>query len=843
MFLYWESGKVREVVIGVFGSMSGFEADSRENLKDFYRYNGTFYGGPTSFFPVGSQFVRIVSPISPEQLELGAQIPIAWESNGLLGNIKLELLKGDTYWGTIATNLPIQQQSYAWTVGNYQGGTANAGDDYKIKITMMDGSDYDTSNVNFSVVDPPSITVISPNGGENWTVGSSHDITWGATGLVEFVKIEYSVNNGASWSTVVEQTANNGVYSWIIPNTPSASCRVRVSRLADTAIQDISNASFTITPPAEAVSAPSRPTGNASGVKSKSYSFSTGGSASNLGHPLQYLFEWGDGTNSGWLPTGATSANHSWAATGTFQVRALARCGTHTAVVSPWSPLLGVIIHDETVSGLYNSPAQYLALTEAIWATASGGGTWTSAVQINDVTGGSKVSAFYSTASGRRGPFLLWDNSAGAALSSMKLDNVLQAIDAADTGIFTYFGTVGAVEFITQDGGHKIHAAARTVNGNYAKTLTAISLHDANTAAAGRDMVIPNLASNATYRSNCGFFNPTDDPVTLELKLRNASNAQVGSTVSKTLSAREFVAYSIFTWAGVPYPANSHDNVALDIHVTSGSGKAACFGATVNNASNDPAAHVAVQGVAGHDNGPSTRQVMPEAVWAAASGGGTWATEVQLIDVTGGSQVAVYFNSSGGVRRGPFALWTGTTAGVKVKYAGILERLGQLDGGYEYYGKSGAVEFVTQDASHRIQVTARTVNGNYSKTFPGLNVVDADTASSSRVMIIPNLTNNTTYRSTCGFFNPTNDYVTVEFTILSSNGALIGSTFSKTLIGHDFQSFSPFNEAGVPSPSYPHDNVILKIRPTSGAGTVMCFGASVNGTTNDPAAHLAVQGQ
>ena len=153
------------------------------------------------------------------------------------------------------------------------------------------------------------------------------------------------------------------------------------------------------------------------------------------------------------------------------------------------------------------------------------------------------------------------------------------------------------------------------------------------------------------------------------------------------------------------------------------------------------------------------------------------------------------------------------------------------------------MEFQTQDGCHQIQVTARTLNGNYSKTFPGLNLVDAETADTSRVMLIQNYTNNSTYRSTCGFFNPTGDAVTVEFTLLNGSGAQIGSQFSKTLAGHDFQAFNPFTEAGVPYPGSSYDNVILRVRPTSGAGKVICFGASANNASNDPAAHLAVQGQ
>ena len=231
-----------------------------------------------------------------------------------------------------------------------------------------------------------------------------------------------------------------------------------------------------------------------------------------------------------------------------------------------------------------------------IWAPATGGGTWVSDVQVVDVSGGSQVTVYYSTATGRRGPFLLWNNSGGSAMSSVKYANLLQTIDGLDSGVFTYDGTVGAVEFATQDGSHLIHVAVRELNGNYAKTFPGLNLVNAETAGTGRLMIIPNLANNATYRTTCGFYNPTADAVTMELKLLGASGVQTGGTITRTLAGYEFTAFNPFTEAWVPYPGSSYDNVTLKVEPTTGSGSVMCFGATANNTSNDPAAHVAVQG-------------------------------------------------------------------------------------------------------------------------------------------------------------------------------------------------------------------------------------------------------
>ena len=734
-------------------------------------------------------------------------------------------------WQLTGQSLPYDVNGYVRGRGQVLGGMFNASTSQLESVLLY--------------YLPLSITVTSPNGGETWTVGDSHDITWTSEGNVVNVNIDYSTNSGGNWTSVVIETANDGTYNWTVPSAPSTTCLVRIRDAVDNDPSDSSDAVFTIAAAVtETVSAPDEPTGPNTGTIATSYAYTSGGSTSSLGHSVQYKFDWDDGSDSGWLAVGTTEASHSWAAAGTYNIKAMARCAEHTTVESLWSTTIAVIIYDGGGStGNYNSPAQYKVLPEVIWASATGGGTWMSNVQVTDVSGGSQVSVFYNTVSGRRGPFLLWDNTAGAALSSQKYANLLETIDGLDSGTFSYYGTVGAVEFISQDGSHLLQAAARTLNGYYAKTFTALSLHDANTADTSHGMVIPNLSNNSTYRSSCGFFNPTADAVTVELYLRDAANAQVGSKVSKSLSGYGFLAFNPFIQAGIPYPGTSCDNIILQVQVTSGTGKVVCFGASANNTTNDPAAHIAVQSSAVYDNGPNWFQVLPEVIWAAATGGGTWISEVQIVDVSGGSQVEFYFDYGGGNSRGPFVLWTGGGAGSKVKYANILQKLGTIDTGFSYYGRVGTLCLYTLNSTDSIQVTARTLNGNYSKTFPGLNRVDAEMADISRAMLIQNFTNNAGYRSTCGFFNPRTDAVTVEFTLLDGSGAQIGNQFSKTLAGYDFQAFNPFIQAGVSYPGNSYDNVILRIRPTSGTGQVMCFGASADNTSNDPASHLAVQGQ
>jgi hypothetical protein len=94
----------------------------------------------------------------------------------------------------------------------------------------------------------------------------------------------------------------------------------------------------------ETVSIPNILTGPITGTTGVSYSYTTGGSTSSLGHSVQYQFDWGDGTNSGWLPVGTTSASHPWSSAGNYPVKTQARCATDTSVLSSWSSSISVNI-------------------------------------------------------------------------------------------------------------------------------------------------------------------------------------------------------------------------------------------------------------------------------------------------------------------------------------------------------------------------------------------------------------------------------------------------------------------------------------------------------------------
>jgi hypothetical protein len=96
----------------------------------------------------------------------------------------------------------------------------------------------------------------------------------------------------------------------------------------------------------ETVTTPQITSGPLKGLVNVSYTFTTGGSTCSLNHQVQYMFDWGDGKNSGWLPTGKLDASNVWTSPGTYAVKARARCTSNPSIVSQWSNPLNITIEN-----------------------------------------------------------------------------------------------------------------------------------------------------------------------------------------------------------------------------------------------------------------------------------------------------------------------------------------------------------------------------------------------------------------------------------------------------------------------------------------------------------------
>lgn len=100
---------------------------------------------------------------------------------------------------------------------------------------------------------PPTVYVLAPNGGEVLTGGTNASITWTATDNVGVTTVDlaYSLDNGLAWLSLANNEANDGTYTWSVPNTPSSTAVVRVLArdAAGNSLAAVSDAEFTIVLP------------------------------------------------------------------------------------------------------------------------------------------------------------------------------------------------------------------------------------------------------------------------------------------------------------------------------------------------------------------------------------------------------------------------------------------------------------------------------------------------------------------------------------------------------------------------------------------------------------------
>lgn len=103
----------------------------------------------------------------------------------------------------------------------------------------------------FSKSNAQSVTITQPNGSELLYGCQTYQVKWTATGVSNNWNIDYSLNNGAIWTSVSSNlniTPIAGVYTfnWTVPMVGSNIVLIRTRDYSDTTKQDISNAGFTI---------------------------------------------------------------------------------------------------------------------------------------------------------------------------------------------------------------------------------------------------------------------------------------------------------------------------------------------------------------------------------------------------------------------------------------------------------------------------------------------------------------------------------------------------------------------------------------------------------------------
>ncbi len=213
---------------------------SANNASVFDASNAQF---EIQYVPV---YVDLTAPNTAVTFLINSSQVITWQSM-FVTNVNIEYsIDAGTNWITIVSNLPSSDgyNSYNWTVPPTPSNLC------LVRITDANNSNVtDASQTAFYIVNP-YLEVMQPNGGEVLAGGTFTTINWDGYINTNFVRLEYTSNNGTTWNLIANNVYHyngwNNSYSWFVANVNSSNCRIRVSQVSNQAVNDESNNTFTI---------------------------------------------------------------------------------------------------------------------------------------------------------------------------------------------------------------------------------------------------------------------------------------------------------------------------------------------------------------------------------------------------------------------------------------------------------------------------------------------------------------------------------------------------------------------------------------------------------------------
>ena len=204
--------------------------------------------------------VTLLTPAAGDILEMGSRHVITWTSADDSGTVAVRLEwspNSGASFGLI-DSVDTDTAAYDWFVPNVATTAALV----RVIVYDADGNAAaDATDGVFAIIAPPpsdsispTVHVLEPNGGDSLLANTIHRIRWTAADnqIIASLRIDYSGDNGATYTKVDSLSFDVGTYIWATPATDSDSARIRVMVWDNVGNEasDESDAPFTVwTPP------------------------------------------------------------------------------------------------------------------------------------------------------------------------------------------------------------------------------------------------------------------------------------------------------------------------------------------------------------------------------------------------------------------------------------------------------------------------------------------------------------------------------------------------------------------------------------------------------------------
>ncbi|HOP49712.1 MAG TPA: hypothetical protein PK887_03720 [Ignavibacteriales bacterium] len=204
---------------------------TKAKIKIIDAGNSSNYAISDKFTISVPESIKVISPKSGDIWYGGKSYIISWDhSTATTFGIYYRMAPSGS-WTTINTYIN-NQKNYTWQIPtNMTTGS------YQIKVADYTGIEPEGISGIFQIISP-TIKLTSPTENQAIKANTDFNITWEAKD-VNYLKCQYSTDNGSSWSTIFDnQVATaTGSYNWKVPNIDAPKCIMRLSDASNPDIQ------------------------------------------------------------------------------------------------------------------------------------------------------------------------------------------------------------------------------------------------------------------------------------------------------------------------------------------------------------------------------------------------------------------------------------------------------------------------------------------------------------------------------------------------------------------------------------------------------------------------------